>query len=49
MMVSNVRGEFEKMTGTAYYDPSSVADEVDIILDVELVKKRLPKQTSSLQ
>ncbi|GEM_PF-3945047 len=26
-----------------------VADEVDIILDVELVKKQPPKQTSSLQ
>jgi len=50
MMVSNVRGQFSKVTGTIVYDPAKVeASKVEATIDVSTIDTREPKRDADLK
>ena len=50
MMVSNVKGSFQKVTGTAVYDPKNLAaSKLDATIDVNTVNTNEPKRDAHLK
>lgn len=50
MMVSNVRGEFAKLTGTVEFDPNDVTrSKVEATIDVATISTREPKRDEHLK
>jgi polyisoprenoid-binding protein YceI len=50
LMVSNVRGEFSKMTGTVQYDPKNLgATKIDAVIDVNTISTREAKRDEHLK
>ena len=50
MMVSNVKGEFNKVTGTVVYDPKNpAASKIDAVIDVTTISTREPKRDAHLK
>jgi polyisoprenoid-binding protein YceI len=50
MMVSNVKGEFAKTTGTIVYDPNNLgASKVDATIDTTSINTREPKRDAHLK
>lgn len=50
MMISNVRGEFGKLTGTAVYDPANPgASTVEATIDATTINTREPKRDEDLR
>lgn len=50
MMVSNVRGEFSKVTGTVEYDPANpAAAKVEATIDATTINTREPKRDAHLK
>ena len=50
MMISNVRGEFSKVTGTVVYDPKDPASAtVEATIDVTTINTREPRRDSDLK
>lgn len=50
MMVSNVKGEFTKLTGTLAYDPAHpTAGKVEATIDVTTISTREPKRDEHLK
>lgn len=50
MMVSNVKGSFQKVTGTAVYDPSNLAaSKLDATIDVNTINTNEPKRDTHLK
>ena len=49
-MISNVRGEFSKVTGTVVYDPKDPASAtVEATIDVTTLNTREPRRDSDLK
>lgn len=50
MMVSNVRGEFAKVTGTVVYDPKNLkASSVEAVIDATTINTHEPKRDDHLK
>lgn len=50
MMVSNVKGEFSKVTGTIVYDPKNLgASKIDAAIDVSTINTREPRRDTHLK
>jgi polyisoprenoid-binding protein YceI len=50
LMISNVRGEFNKVTGTVVYDAANpAASKVDASIDVSTINTREPKRDAHLK
>lgn len=50
LMISNVKGEFSKLTGTVVWDPSNLAaSKVDAVVDVNSLNTREPKRDAHLK
>ena len=50
MMISNVKGEFAKVTGTITYDPKNVAaSKVEAVIDVNSINTREAKRDAHLK
>src|SRR4051812_7953081 len=50
MMISNVRGEFGKVTGTVLYDPANLAaSKIDAAIDVASISTREPQRDAHLK
>ena len=50
LMVSNVKGQFSKITGTLVYDPNNIeASKVEAVIDVSTVDTREPKRDGHLK
>ena len=50
MMVSNVRGEFGKMSGSAFYDPANPATaKIDVTIDATTINTREPRRDAHLK
>jgi polyisoprenoid-binding protein YceI len=50
MMISNVRGEFSKITGTVVYDPeNSSASQINAEIDVATINTREPQRDEHLK
>lgn len=50
MMVSNVRGEFAKVTGTVVYDPKNLkASSVEAVIDATSINTHEPKRDDDLK
>jgi len=50
MMVSNVKGEFNKVTGTVVYEPKNpAASKIDAVVDVTTISTREPKRDAHLK
>lgn len=50
LMVSNVKGQFSKVTGTVQYDPQNVgASKIDASIDVSTIDTREPKRDGHLK
>ena len=50
LMISNVKGEFTKVTGTVVYDPRNLAaSKVDAVVDVTTIGTREPKRDAHLK
>ncbi len=50
MMVSNVRGEFGKMSGSAFFDPDNPATaKIDVTIDATTINTRQPRRDEHLK
>jgi polyisoprenoid-binding protein YceI len=50
LMISNVKGEFSKVTGTFVYDPKNpAASRIDAVVDVNSITTREPKRDAHLK
>jgi polyisoprenoid-binding protein YceI len=50
LMISNVRGEFSKMTGTVVYDPANLsASSVEAVIDANTISTREAKRDAHLK
>ena len=50
LMISNVRGEFTKVTGTVVYDPDDLkASSVEAHIDISTINTREPKRDADLK
>src|SRR3970040_484536 len=50
LMVSNVRGEFAKVTGTVVYDPKNLkASSVEAVIDATTINTHEPKRDAHLK
>jgi len=50
MMISNVRGQFNKVSGTFYYDPNDLAaSKVEALIDATTINTREPKRDAHLK
>lgn len=50
MMIANVKGEFDKVTGTVQFDPSNLAlSSVDASIDVNSISTREPQRDDHLK
>jgi polyisoprenoid-binding protein YceI len=50
MMISNVKGEFTKVTGTLTYDSKNVAaSKIDVVIDANSISTREPKRDEHLK
>jgi polyisoprenoid-binding protein YceI len=50
LMISNVKGEFTKLTGTIVYDPNNLAaTKVDAVIDVNTISTREPARDTHLK
>ena len=50
MMVSTVRGEFSKVTGTVQFDPANIATtKIDATIDATTINTREPKRDTHLR
>ena len=50
MMISNVKGEFSKVSGTIEYDPDNLgASKIEAVIDVNSINTREPKRDEHLK
>lgn len=50
MMISNVNGEFSKVTGTIVYDPANLgASKIEAVIDANSINTREPKRDEHLK
>jgi polyisoprenoid-binding protein YceI len=50
LMISNVKGEFTKVTGTVVYDPKNLAAaRIDAVIDATTINTREPKRDAHLK
>ena len=50
MMISNVKGEFGRVTGTIVYDPANLgASKIEAVIDASSINTREPKRDEHLK
>lgn len=50
LMITNVRGEFQKLSGTVVFDPARPeATRIDVVIDVASINTREPKRDDHLR
>ena len=50
MMISNVKGEFSKVSGTIVYDPANLGvSKIEAVIDVSSINRREPRRDEHLK